>query len=445
MLISVLGAGYVGLVTAACLARLGNHVRCVDTHRGRIAQLQRGGLPIHEPGLAEAVQEGIAARRLTFHSENAALRGTALTIVAVGTLDKAGEWTADTVWDAVLATARDAAAPRRIVIRSTLLPGTATQIQAAVQAVDGWVEIGHNPEFTREGSAVTDFLNPERIVIGIQDPARREGVAADLLRLYEALRAPTVITDLTSAEMIKVGSNVFLAAKIAFANELARLAAAVGADVSGVVDGIGFDRRIGRQFLSPGPGFGGSCFPSQARALPELAARLGVSTPLMSAIWPSNEEQATWLIARMEAALGRPVAGVRAALLGVTFKAGTDDLRESPALRLARLLVESGAGVALYDPSGTERAQQALGDARLEAQSCPDATSAAAGADVIVVATEWPEFHELDWEAVAKVAQGRLVVDARRVVDVGRAAAAGFDVLVLGMPAGFRVSGPPRR
>ena len=243
--------------------------------------------------------------------------------------------------------------PRGIVVRSTLLPGTARALAAEARAVDPSVRLAHNPEFTREATAVADFLAPDRVVIGVddlgEDPAA-DRLAADVARVYAPLDAPTVVTDLTSAETIKLASNVFLAAKITFANELARLCAATGADVAAVVDGMGMDGRIVRSFLSPGPGFGGSCFPSQARALPELARTHGVHVPLMEAVWPSNLAQGEWLLDGVERAVGRPLAGLRVALLGLTFKAGTDDLRESPSLRIGELLVARGAHVAAFDP-----------------------------------------------------------------------------------------------
>ena len=257
--------------------------------------------------------------------------------------------------------------PRGIVVRSTLLPGTARALAQDLRAVDPTVRIAHNPEFTREATAVADFLAPDRVIIGVDDVG--SDPAADRLvdavrRVYGPLAAPTLVTDLTSAETIKLASNVFLAAKITFANELSRLCAATGADVSAVVDGMGMDGRIVRNFLSPGPGFGGSCFPSQARALPELAREHGVRVPLMEAVWPSNLEQGEWLLDGVERALGRPLAGLRVALLGLTFKADTDDLRESPSLRIGQLLLDRGAHVAAYDPMALDAGVAQLGDGR---------------------------------------------------------------------------------
>ena len=446
MQVSVLGAGYVGLVTAACLAHLGNEVRVLDVDADRVARLWLGQLPIREPGLDALVAEGLAGGRLSFHADPAASHGTRLVIVAVGTLDRDGEWTAGIVRSAVEALAADPLAPRAIVIRSTLLPGTSVDIATAAHAIDPDVEVAFNPEFTREASAVADFLEPDRVVFGVGDPAEagappvtavnaRAALIADLRALYAPLEAPIVVTDLTSAETIKLASNVFLAAKITFANELARLCAATGADVAAVVDGMGLDKRIGRSFLSPGPGFGGSCFPSQARALPELAARHGVETQLMRAVAPSNEHQADWLLDRLEVAAGQALGGLRVAVLGLTFKAGTDDLRESPALRLAQRLVARGASVAAYDPVATTEGVAQLAAAGTVVRASPTAEAACIDADMVVVATEWPEFRQLDWTRIARSMRGQWVADARHVVDAGAATAAGLGLVVLGVPA----------
>jgi UDPglucose 6-dehydrogenase len=450
--LAIIGSGYVGLVTAACLAHLGHHVVCVDIDAGRVERLERGDVPIHEPGLDDLVADGIAKGRLRFSTAATAVAASELVIVCVGTLDADDEWSAGIVRDAVRELAADRSLPRAIVVRSTLLPGTARELAALARALDPAVRVAHNPEFTREASAVADFLAPDRVVIGVDDLG--DDPAADRLadavrRVYAPLDAPTVVTDLTSAETIKLASNVFLAAKITFANELARLCAATGADVAAVVDGMGMDGRIVRSFLSPGPGFGGSCFPSQARALPELAREHGIRAPLLESIWPSNLAQAGWLLDGLERAIGRPVAGLRVALLGLTFKAGTDDLRESPSLRVGQLLLERGAHVAAFDPMALEAgvAQLRAAASALDAgtgglvrafgsiEAADSAEEALRGADAAVVATEWPEFSQLDWEVIAPTMRGRAVADARRILDVRAASAAGVEVISLGVPA----------
>jgi UDPglucose 6-dehydrogenase len=451
MHVAIVGAGYVGLVTAACLAHLGHDVLCMDVEARRVARLRQGILPIHEPGLEALVEEGLTGGRLTFVDDPAALRGRELVIVCVGTLDPDEEWNGDVVTDAVLALAADRSLPRSIVVRSTLLPGTASAIARRVAGVDATVRLAHNPEFTREASAVADFLSPDRIVIGVDghdDGAAGSALVSALRRLYGPLEAPVVVTDLTSAETIKVASNVFLAAKITFANEIARLAAATGADAQAVVDGMGLDRRIGRGFLSPGPGFGGSCFPSQARALPRLAHAYGVRTPLMDAIWPSNMGQAEWLLDGLERALGTNLAGRRVALLGLTFKAGTDDLRESPALRLGRALLARGALVRAWDPLALEsgvallRSETSTAGAAAAVEPASSVADALRGAHAAVVATEWPELASLDWPSLAGSMAGDVLVDGRRIVDVPAARAAGLRVVSLGVEAAGAVLQP---
>jgi UDPglucose 6-dehydrogenase len=438
MHIAIVGAGYVGLVTAACFAHIGHQVVCLDVDVARIERLRGGDLPVHEPGLAELVADGLANGRLQFEAEAATTRDSDLIIVCVGTLDAAEEWNGDTVRAVVRDIAADPSLSRNIVIRSTLMPGTARPLADELRDIDPSVRLAHNPEFTREAAAVKDFLGPDRVVIGVDghdDGAAGSALAEALREVYAPLEAPTVVTDLTSAETIKVASNVFLAAKITFANEISRLTAATGADAAAVVDGMGLDKRIGRNFLSPGPGFGGSCFPSQARALPQLAARFGVRTPLMAAIWPSNVSQADWLLDGLEQAAGRPIAGMRVALLGLTFKAGTDDLRESPAIRMGGALLARGATVAAFDPlsleTGTAMLARDLEDAALEA--APSAEAACAGADAVVIATEWPQFALLDWATIAPTMTGDVIIDGRRIVDAAAASAAGLRVVALGV------------
>jgi UDPglucose 6-dehydrogenase len=436
VLISVLGAGYVGLVTAACLSKLGNVVRCVDANEQRIEQLKRGQLPIEEPGLAELVEAGAAAGRLTFHAEPEAVHGTSFVIVAVGTFDAVDHWTGAQVRSAVIDLARDTQAPRQIVVRSTLLPGTAAGLRDELASIDPRVELAHNPEFTREGSAVNDFLAPDRVVVGVSDATADSDLSRALGHLYQPLGAPMLVTDLTSAEMIKVCSNVFLGAKIAFANELARLCAATGADVQAVVDGMGLDRRIGRSFLSPGPGFGGSCLPSQATALPRHAESLGVHLRLIGAVAPSNEDQAVWCVEQLASELGGSLRGLNVGVLGLTFKAGTDDLRDSPALRLVRLLAAWGAVLSVYDPMATGAAVAQLAAEDVAVDGADGVMAACREADAVLVATEWPEFHEIDWRAAAHAMRGALVFDTRGVIDVDAAVAAGLDVRVLGRRPG---------
>lgn len=409
MFVSVVGAGYVGLVTAAALAELGHHVVCVDADASRIGSIRAGRLPITEPTLDELVATHQSTGRLTFSTRLADTRGTALVLVAVGTLGASGEWSGAAVRSVCHAIATDRGGPRTIVIRSTLLPGTARVIAEELGTVDPRVELALNPEFTREGTAVSDFLSPDRIVLGA-DAAPR--AVALLSRLYAPLSdTPMVTVGLTEAEMIKVAANVFLAVKIGFANEIARLAWALDADAAVVLSGVGADERIGRRFLVPGPGYGGSCLPTQARALPALAEDLGISTPVLASAAASNGLHLTWVARLVEEAAGQRLVGTRrVALLGLTFKAGTDDLRESPALALARHLRAGGMHLTAYDPAVAAGRSHGMDVARTAQQACM-------GADVVVVATEWPEFARLDWTALRGVMRGYTVVDTRGVVD----------------------------
>jgi UDPglucose 6-dehydrogenase len=444
VLISVLGAGYVGLVTAACLAKLGHEIRCIEIDDVRVAGLLRRELPFDEPGLQELVDDATAARTLSFSSNTNAINGTQLVIVAVGTLDAEGQWTDQYVRRAVLSIARVLQAPRAIVVRSTLMPGSARSILTEALAIDPHVELAHNPEFTREGSAVKDFLAPDRIIVGVPDGAPDSPLARLLAEVYQPLKAPLVLTNLASAELIKVGSNVFLAAKITFANEMARLAARADADIAVVMDAIGLDKRIGRAFLSPGPGFGGACLPSQARELPAAARRLAVPTALVDAIARSNEQTAEWYVDLLQGELGGSLVGTTATVLGLSFKAGTGDTRDSPALSLCRLLSARGADLRVHDPTGTDSALWELAVHGVDAAACGTPQEAATGADVLVVATEWPDYRALDWRALAATMTGRLVLDTRSVIDADAASEAGLDVIVLGRRARRSLTAPAR-
>lgn len=444
MKIGLVGVGYIGLVTAACLAHLGHAVRCCDADASRIGALDGGVVPFREPGLDELVAAGRASGRLTFHHGLDALRGADLAIVAVGTLDRDGEWTAANVRNVILAIAADPGAPRTVVVRSTLVPGTARGLADEARAVDGRIRIALCPEFTREGTAIEDFLGPDRIVVGLDTTAaggalepRAHADARAVLELLErcliGLEAPVHVTDLTSAELIKMGSNVMLATKISYANEIARLALALGADPDAVVDGIGLDKRIGRSFLSPGPGYGGSCLPSQARILPLAAERAGAPVPVMAAVAASNDAQMAWIVDRVEAT-GRTLRGSRAAVLGLTFKARTDDLRESPALRIAELIAARGARLVVHDPAAAGTGAAHLRAAGVTADVAPSAAAACRGADVVFVLTEWEEYRHLDWAAIARTMRGDLVVDARGVVDKSAASSAGLEVVGVRVP-----------
>jgi UDPglucose 6-dehydrogenase len=352
----------------------------------------------------------------------------------VGTLDPSGSWTADAVERVVDELARDKLAPRTIVLRSTLMPGTSRRIAEDARAIDPAMDVAHNPEFMRQGSAVADFMRPSRVVIGATSSALDGPAVAATRRFYAGMDAPTMVTDSTSAELIKIGSNVYLSMKVGFANEIARLALATGADVATVVDGIGLDGRIGRSYLSPGPGFGGSCLPSQSRALPGVAADGGVQVPIIAAVARSNEIHSRWVVEQLARAVG-DLRDVPITVLGLAFKAGTDDCRESPAVAICAALYECGAALTVHDPLALAHGLDELARVSVGARSTPDAEGACASARAVVVATEWPLYGALDWARIAPAMSGNVVLDTRAIVDVDAATGAGLAVYVHGRPA----------
>ena len=417
--VTVIGAGYVGLVTAACLARLGNTVRCVDQNRPRIASLRSGKMPFSEPDLAELVMDGVAAGRLTFHTSlAAACRRAESVMVAVGT-DEGGRWTDRHIRAVVESLLALPAVPPNIIIRSTMRPGGMAILNGIASAAGSQTHLYYNPEFTREGNAVADFMAPDRIVVGMALGAA--SVAAEpVRRLYKGIAAPMLPVDYATAELIKVGSNAFLATKIAFANELAQFCRSFGGDMEALRRGIGLDHRIGPEFLQPGLGFGGSCLPGQVDLLTEVASERQLTAHVVPAVARANRAQAHRVA---EEILERQDSAVRVTILGLAFKAGTDDTRESPALRLIDALKQrSVRRIRAYDPL-----VRVIPD-RPDVHVVADPYQAASGADIVVVATEWPAFGRLDWTSMAGLVARREVYDARGVIDVAAATSAGFRV-----------------
>ncbi|MEV0082425.1 UDP-glucose/GDP-mannose dehydrogenase family protein [Saccharopolyspora sp. NPDC050642] len=407
--IVVVGTGYVGLTTGACLASLGHRVVCSDVNAAKVEQLSRGEVRIHEPGLAELVQEGIAAGRLEFVVGSAAAVAEAeVVFLCVPTPMGAGGKADLAVVEAVAHEVRELLpAGCVLVTKSTVPVGTSARLRELVGRED--VAVVSNPEFLREGSAVHDFLNPDRIVVGSDTQDAAERVAA----LYARLGAPTVLTDAASAEMVKYAANCFLATKLSYVNAIAELCERLGADISDVTEGMGYDRRIGQSFLQPGPGWGGSCLPKDTAALLQVAEAVDFEFPLLQATISSNTRQRERMVAKVADACGGSLDGVRLGLLGLTFKAGTDDLRDSPALEVARLLAERGAELVAYDP-GLRGDEPALPP---EVELVDDPYQAAKEAAALVLLTEWQEFRTLDWNRVAEVLRGPVVVDTRNHLD----------------------------
>ncbi|HET7725831.1 MAG TPA: nucleotide sugar dehydrogenase [Candidatus Limnocylindrales bacterium] len=435
----VVGAGHVGLVTAVGFERLGHRVTVADVDADRIAGLQDGRPPIFEPGLEEAIRSGLDRGTLAFTTVLDPPADATFSIVCVNT-PTGPEGPLSTVnVEAAVGRLLNATGPEHtIVVRSTLPLEGPDRLLRVAAGRDPRAAIVTNPEFMREGNALADFDAPNRVVTGWLEP-RDEPAARAVADLYAPLGTPALVADARSVALIKLGSNVFLGMKIGYANEMARVADAIGADIDTVIEGIGLDARIGTAFLRPGPGFGGSCLPEQAVAIALQTAALDVEAPLLSAIHRSNATHQRQVVGRLETLLGGPgsLAGRRVAVLGLSFKADTDDVRESPALALAAHLREAGSEVVGYDPRANARARRA--DPALE--TADDAAAAVTGADAVVIATEWPEFGALDWGAVAAAMRGDLVYDTRAVADVEAVRAAGLRLERLGRPGPMAASG----
>jgi UDPglucose 6-dehydrogenase len=422
--IAVVGTGYVGLTTGACLASLGHRVVCADINEGKVEALRGGRVSILEPGLAELVVEGLAAGRLEFVvGARNAVPDAEVVFLCVPTPMGAGGAADLAAVESVAAEVSELLRPGCVVVNKSTVPvGTATRTHALLGRAD--VAVVSNPEFLREGSAVADFLNPDRIVVGCDAQDAAERVAA----LYARLGAPTVLTDAASAEMVKYAANCFLAMKLSYVNAVAELCERLGADVLDVTEGIGYDRRIGQAFLSPGPGWGGSCLPKDTHALLQVAAAVDFDFGLLRASLDTNTRQRARMVDKVRDAVGGSLSGVRVGLLGLTFKAGTDDLRDSPALAVAALLRAEGAELVGYDP-GVCAAVPGMTD---DVEVTDDPVKVASGAAAIVVLTEWPEFRVLDWGRLAEVVEHRVVIDTRNLLDADVLRRVGFEVRGVG-------------
>ena len=435
----LIGAGHVGLVTAVGLARLGHRVTVADIDEPRIEGLRQGIAPVYEPGLEDALRAAMAGDRLAFTTDLTPPAESSFSIVTVSTPTGPDGPLSTANVEAVVAgllaaTSRD----HTIVVRSTLPVEGPARLRALRGDDPGRAAIVTNPEFMREGTALADFDRPDRLIAGWLD--ERDRPAADAaLALYDGIDAPRLVADTSSVALIKLATNVFLATKVAYANELARICDVVGADVDTVADGIGLDPRIGRAFLRAGPGYGGSCLPEQAVALKLITEARDIPTPLIDAVSHSNETHQRAIVHRLAAEVaanggnggnGRDesLAGCRIALLGLSFKANTDDVRESPALALASYLREAGASVVGTDPRAAAKARRA--DPALE--TADSVAAAVAGADAVLVATEWADYADLDWPALAAQMRGDLVYDTRDIVPAEAVTAAGLRYLSLG-------------
>jgi UDPglucose 6-dehydrogenase len=419
--VTVVGAGYVGLTTGACLADLGNDVVVIDIDAAKIASLRAHRMHFYEPGLQEVVERNTRAGRLSFSTSYAeAVPGAEYVFLAVSTPEgEGGQADLSAIEKAAASIGNAMNGPLLIVNKSTVPIGTGDMVSEIVAVNNGGHEakVASNPEFLREGSALQDFMNPDRVVIGAHDRAVAEKVA----RLYESLEAPILITDIYTAEMIKYASNAFLATRISFINEIARIAERVNADVKVVAEGMGLDRRIGALFLDAGIGFGGSCFPKDVKALAAIAEKYDYHPELLTAVMEINQDQRLLVVEKLEDCLG-DVAGQVVGLLGLAFKPNTDDMREAPSLDIAKLLLARGASVRAYDPAALDKARVILPgvDYLLDAYAVAD------GADALIVVTEWNEFRNLDLSRIKRTMRRPVLIDGRNIYDPAGMRALGF-------------------
>ncbi|HET9904187.1 MAG TPA: UDP-glucose/GDP-mannose dehydrogenase family protein [Xanthobacteraceae bacterium] len=434
MHIMMIGAGYVGLVSGACLADFGHTVRCIDKAPGRIDALRRGEIPIYEPGLADLVSSNLEAGRLTFDTDiPRGLNGAQAVFIAVGTPSRRGDGFADLSF--VRAAAREVAAALTdfavIAVKSTVPVGTADEIERIIREMrpDADFSVASNPEFLREGAAIADFKRPDRIVIGAEDK-RTAAIMREVYRPLFLNQAPVLVTGRRSAELTKYAANAFLATKIAFINEIADLCERVGADVQDVARGMGLDNRIGPKFLHSGPGYGGSCFPKDTQALITFARDCGSPMRIVETVTTVNEQRKRAMGRKVIRACGGSVRGKTIAVFGLTFKPNTDDVRDAPALAIITALQDCGGRIRAYDPKGVEQARQHLEDVDF----ADDPYACAAGADALVIVTEWDAFRALDLARVRKSMRTAVLVDLRNIYRPAEMRRAGFVYESVGRP-----------
>jgi UDPglucose 6-dehydrogenase len=445
MKIAMIGTGYVGLVSGACFSEFGVSVTCVDKDADKIVRLQRGEIPIFEPGLEQLVAGNRAAGRLTFTTDlKSALDGAEAVFIAVGTPSRRGDGHADLSY--VFAAAAEIAdalaelpASRTVVVTKSTVPvSTGRRVERILQRrlPKSAFDVASNPEFLREGSAIQDFMRPDRVVIGTESEHARTVLRALYRPLY-LLETPVVFTTIETAELIKYAANAFLATKVTFINQIADLCEALGADVQDVAHGIGLDGRIGRKFLHAGPGFGGSCFPKDCAALVRTAAEAGQPLSMVEAVLEINDDRKRAMADRIVAACGGDVAGKTIAVLGLTFKPNTDDMRESPSLSILPPLVEAGATIRAFDPEGMDEAKKMMPSL----DYCGDAYQAIEGADALVLLTEWNEFRALDLARVKELLRAPVVIDLRNIYQPQDMAEAGLVYHSIGRSSGVPPAG----
>jgi UDPglucose 6-dehydrogenase len=425
----VVGTGYVGLVTGTCFADLGNDVTCLDVDYERIDKLHKGQMPIYEPGLEQLVAHNVQAGRLTFTTDFAsALKDAEYAFIAVGTPSGTdGEADLQYVRNAAEAIAEHVDWPIVVINKSTVPVGTGDWVAEVIQQKRASrpleFSVVSNPEFLREGSAINDFMNPDRVVLGSLQKEAAQKVAS----LYQPLRCTLMITDLRTAEMIKYASNAFLATRISFINEIANICEELGADVTEVARGMGYDKRIGPGFLDAGLGWGGSCFPKDVKALEHMAVLHGTQPQLLQAVMEINRNQRRRAVMKLRKALGS-LQGKTIGVLGISFKPNTDDIRDAPAIEIIHLLLNEGATVKAYDPQAMENAAKGLKKVEL----CENSYLVAEGADALVLATQWNEFTQLDFHRIFKAMHNPLLLDGRNLWDADCVRKIGFKYIGMG-------------
>jgi UDPglucose 6-dehydrogenase len=434
MHVTMIGTGYVGLVSGACFSEFGHDVVCVDKDVAKIDKLRGGGIPIYEPGLDLLVAKNVRAGTLSFETGlEASVAGADAVFIAVGTPSRRGDGHADLSY--VYAAAKEIAAALQgytvVVTKSTVPVGTGAEVERIIRETNPAAEfdVASNPEFLREGSAIEDFMHPDRVVCGTESE-RARAVLRELYRPLFLRETPVLFTERATAELIKYAANSFLATKITFINEMADLCEKVGANVQDVAKGIGLDGRIGGKFLHPGPGYGGSCFPKDTLALLRTAQMVGAPVRIVEATVEVNDRRKKQMAERVIAACGGSVKGKTVAVLGITFKPNTDDMRDAPALDIIPALQAAGATVRVYDPEGMHEARQLLRDV----EWCDDAYATMPGADCLAIVTEWNQFRALDLERVKKLMKAPVMVDMRNIYKPAQMAAAGFAYTSIGRP-----------
>lgn len=431
MKIAIVGTGYVGLVTGTCLAETGNDVTCVDCDRTKVEMLLRGEIPIYEPGLGEMVQNNAAAGRLHFTDDLAsAARSAKLLFLAVGTPPREdGSVDMSALWTVVEQAAPCLAEEAIVILKSTVPVGTNAAVAARLKELTGRdCEVANNPEFLKEGTAIDDFMKPDRVVIGVRGEKALEALW-DLYQPYLRTDKPLLAMSPESAEMTKYAANALLATKISFINEIANLCERTGADINEVRRGIGHDSRIGFQFLFPGLGYGGSCFPKDVAGLASLAKSVGVEPRILNAVEEVNRRQKRSLLDKIAAHFGQRLDGLTFAVWGLTFKPGTDDIREAPALVVLESLLNLGATVRVSDPKGMPNVRRIFGDRLVY---CPKQNDALDGADALVICTEWKNFVHPDFEALKRRMRQPVIFDGRNLYNPDRMRDSGFRYYSIG-------------